>query len=670
MLQLKHASHGTQMASLPAMFINDYFADKFNVMVDVPVVTQKTLLVFSIERELEKRKEFASLSKQSYATLIGTVSSALASMDEGATKKAVKKAGVDIPDDILESVIYEVKKEVTKQISGAGVASILVNDVLQAKIDRVEPLKDVKFNEILAALSRVQGLYGSFADSESLAKVGEQIQSMFTTEPVFAHVHAMMKTFTQHKSATVKARLTYALDTMYAHTFGESIMDVETKISGMHYEIKQLNIFKDVKYRQVVCMYFIALRGMMGIGKAEEGESSTDLSSLIDHFIINAPGQMPALPKDLACTTAEIKQVQTMFCRMWLLNLYHMILTNNEGQLSHQIHNVMEERKYTRNETWDGMIRDGITIASFIFESFVKTAAQFRDWAKDEKIYFATDNSLPYNLRLKLNKFVFQVVDGYNSFLPMEHPRFLFNPAHIINYSTTTMGAQTIQYFIPDAELRFSKAQWIITPELDRTLIYQNKTLSGSNLDVKIDVARPFLPLSQKITPKLGFTLTRPALFGGDITAAFLGIKSLKSIIEATDIPGEIVRHAELVFIRDKSDLAEHFEIPVEMAEEIFTGAEMYASLEKQSLMFITWDHAVAPVVEFSSLEENRSYVPFVAHWPYLLTYSNKLPSIVGLPGTKDNKSVIDPKKPKGKTETTDTKGEEETNESEGGNEE
>lgn len=669
MIQLKHASKGKKMNSLTANFISKWYKENFNILVDLPVATQKSLLVFSLQRELKKRAQFQKLSNKSYMTLISVISSSLGSLDEKSMMKAIAQAGLDFKDEDVKSILTEIKREVTKQITGAGIASILVADVLQAKMSRVEPIKEVSFSGVIDAVSRTQDLYGSFAQSQSLAVVGEQIQSMFQNVPLIKHIYDVWVSLNRHKSATVKGRLTYALDSLFESTFGNPMMEMETMIPGMHYHINKVGIVEDLKYRQVVCTYFVSLRGLLGIEASEKGVA-IKLSDLLDHFLLNIPEGLPSLPKDLACSAAEMKQGQDVFSKMWLMNAYQMILTGDEGQLSHQISNVMEERKYTRNETWDVMVREGISIASIVFSAYIKTGAQFRDWARDEDIYFSNDAALPHNVKLKLNKFVFEIVQGYNSFLRLDHPRFLHNPAHIVNFAEQTRVVDDTTYYVPDDQIKFNKAQWIITPDLERTLIYKNQKIQGTDMDLEMDVMRPLLPMALPIAPLLGFTISRPPLFGGDISTAFLGIQSLKHLVSQTNIPGEILKQSELVLISDKTDLAETFDISEEIAEMIWKGPDMYASLARQSIMFITWDHDTAPVVEMSSIDPSKLYIPFIGKYPYLLKYSNQLPSMVGLPkgpnepkdpspGVKDPKKgdePADPKDPKDPSDPNDPK--------------
>lgn len=643
MIQLKHASRGKQMSSLPAMFISDWYREKFNVLVDIPVGTEKALLVFSLQTELKKKEIFQKMSEKSYLTLIQVVSSALGALDDKAMRKAIAQSGLDFDNDAVTSILTEIRKEVTKQISGAGIASILVNDVLQAKMSKVEKIKDINFASIMDAITRVQDLYGAFASSASLAAVGEQIGSMFQSVSLIKHVHDVWVTMNRHKSATVKGRLTYALDKMYENTFGEEMLDMKTVISGMHYHVNDVKIVKDLKYRQVVCTYFVSLRALLGIETTEDNVA-VKLSELLDHFLLHIPDQLPVLPQELSCTAKEIKDGQQVFARMWLMNVYQAILTHDEGTLAHQINNVMEDRKYTRNESWDGMIREGITISSIMFSAYVKTGAQFRDWARDEDIYFMEDRNLTHNVKLKLNKFVFDVVQGYNTLLSLEHTRFLHNPAHIVNYSESPRMGTDIQYFIPDKEMQFNKVQWMINEQtLERTLIYKNKIITGTDLDVEMDISRVLLPMSYNITPLLGFTLARPGIFAGDVSAAFLGIQSVEFLMSLTDIPGEILRASELVLIKDASDIAETFGISEEIAEMIFKGPGMYASLARQSTMFMTWDFETAPVVEFSAIDITKGYIPFCARYPYLLTYRNTLPSITGLPGALPPSVILPP---------------------------
>jgi hypothetical protein len=643
MLRLQRASKGDKLNSLTAMFLNGWYKDKFNILVDLPVTTTKTLLVFSIQTELAKREAFRKLSQKSYTALIDVVSSSLGALDDKAMRKAISQAGLDLDSEAINSVLSDIKKEVSKQITGAGIASILVNDVLSAKMGRVEQIKDISFSSIVESVSRVQELYGDFASGASLAVVGEKIKSMMTSVQLIKHVYDIWVTFNRHKSATVKGRLTYALDTLYESTFGRPMVSLETQAQGMHYHVTSVDLLKNLTYRQVVCTYFVSLRGLLGIEQTE-GEVSTKLSDLLDHFLLNTPDQLPTLPKELACTSGEMKEAQSVFARLWLMNVYEMILTHDEGQLSHQINNVMEERKYTRNETWDKMIKEGISISSILFSAYVKTGSQFRDWAKNENIYFSNDPTISHNVKRKLNKFVFEVVQGYNTFLNMEHTRFLYNPAHIVNYAENSGPGDEIQYFIPDREMRFERAQWIIDENLNRTLIYKNQKIQGSDIDVSIDIKRPLLQMATAIKPLLGLTITRPTLFGGDISTAFLGIQSVDKLMKTTIIPSEILAQSELVLIKDVVDFAQTFDVSEEIAEMCFVEPGMYASLSRQATVFVTWDFETAPVVEFSSVEDSRDYVPFISRYPYLLVYRNTLPSIAGLPGDGSGKKKNEPK--------------------------
>lgn len=632
-IRLTLASHGTQVPSLPALFINSWWKSKFDVLVDLPVSTHRSMLIFSLQTELRKREVFRKLSEKNYLTLIQTVSSSLGSLDEAAMKKALSQTGMDWNDATVTSVITEIKREVTKQITGAGIASILVNDVLQAKFSKVAKLEDVSMASILDAVSRIQELYSMFAASQPLAAVGESINSMLAEVPLMKHVYDTWVIINRHKSATVKGRLTYALDCMFEHTFDEPMMRYDAKIPGMHYHITQVGIVKDLTYKQVVCTYFTSLRGLMGID-AGETVGSVSLSELLDHFLLKIPEGLPSLPRELACSAQELKASNKVFAKLWLMNVYEMIFTKDEGQLAHQISNVMDKKKYLRNETWDKTVNEGIAISSIMFGAYLKTGAQFRDWARDENIYFAADSSLPHNVKRKLNTFVFDVVKGYNTFEALEHPRFLNNPAHIVNFAEQSRVSNNITFMVPDKAISFKKSEWMINPlSLERTLIFKNDKLSGSDIDVQLDVERPLLPMATALRPYLGFEVPRPNLFGGDITAAFLGIHQFEDLAKKTDIPGEIIRSSELVIISSISDLADTFDITEEVATMIWKGPGLYVSLARQGVLYFTWEYSTAPVVELSSTDQSRDYQPFIGKWPYLLIYRNTLPSISGVPG-------------------------------------
>lgn len=658
-IPLRKASKGKQLNSLTANFLDKWFSTDFVTMVDIPVSTQKSLLVFSIETELRKREEYKSLSQDSYLELIKIVSSTLGTLESKPLQKVLKTAGLDFSDEKVVTLVNEMKREVSKQITGAGIASILVQDVLSAQQAGVDKPSDVNIRSIIDLIGRIQDAYGEFASSSPLSTIGEQLTSGFRDSKPLGHINQLWKTFHRHKSATVKARLTYALDKLYEHTFDRSIVDMDTEISGMHYHIKDIHGIKDLKYRQVVCMYFTSLRSLMGVS-AGEAPTSTKLSDLLDNFLLNIPDQLPVLPKDLACTKEEMKEVQEVFGRLWLMNVYRMILLSDEGTLAHQIKNVMEERKYNRDEAWDTLIKDGIICMSVAWEAFLRTSAMFRDWAKDEDIYFAQDTDLPYNVKLKLNKFVFEVVSGYNTFKPMTHPRFLCSPAHIINYVESTKGVNNVQFFVKDRDINWNRTTPIMGTDLVRTILFKNKKLTGSDLDVDLEIERPLLPMAGDIKPLYGLTVPRPSVYGGDVSTALLGIRAVEDIASSTSIPGEILRQSQFVFIENVVDLANQFSIPEEVAEMIFKQPGLYVSLARQGVLFLTWDFETAPVVEFSHKDTSRDYVPFTSRYPYLLMYTNRLPNIYKTPGIVDPdkqvKKVKDPKDPEKKTESVDPK--------------
>lgn len=630
MEKLSRASKGKKMLSLPAHFLSTWYGGRFDTLVDLPMSVTNELIVFSIHKELVKRQQFKGLSEKSVNTLIEIVSSAVASLDIPTIKKQIHKSGIDLPDDVLEDTIKEIRKEVNKQVTGAGVASILVNDVLKSKVQKMSKPDTATFEMILDGVERVQSVYSAFAESVSTTDVVNLLNSLNDNQ-LIAHLISIRDVFYKHKSPTVKGRLSYALDTMYENVFGEHMVDLETFIPGMHYHVKSLKFIKNVKFKQIIVQYFLSLRGIMGMNSGGGSPIPSDMQEVLNNFIMNIPDQAPVLPHQLACSSDEIRAVNDLFTRLWLINCYDMIMRQDEGMLAHQIANVMNERKYSRNETWEATIQSGIAISSIVFTSYIRTSAMFRDWARNENIYFSADDSITWNVKKKLNDWVFNSISGYNTFLPLEHPRFLNSPGHIINYSDQAITEQNVDYFVPDDNVSFKKTkEWVIDiNSLVRTLVYKTKKIQGTEIDLDITVPRQIAALARPISVIYGMTLARPALYGGDVSTAMLGIKSLQEVLEQSPIASEIMGKASVIRITSKYDFASTFDLPEELAEEIYKEPGYYLDLSSQGSFFLTWDPNLAPVVEFSGVDTGKNYVPFISQYPYLLVYSNTLPNLV-----------------------------------------
>lgn len=381
-------------------------------------------------------------------------------------------------------------------------------------------------------------------------------------------------------------------------------------------------------------MYFTTLRTVMGVADVSS-PADASVDELIKQFVLNIPEAAPMLPIEFKTTAKEMKEVYEFFAQLYVLNMYELILTGNSGSLAATLSNIMDDRRLLRNETWSGVVKDGIEVVSIAWEAFLVTSAMFRDWAKSKDIFFVGDSKLTYNVKNKLNDFVFQLVGQYNTFLPSTNQRYLQSAAHVVNYTIAERGNLSFDFTVSDTAITFKDLYPILDKaKMTQFALFVNREMSGTNMDADLGVDRRLMKYGVPLKYIYKFGIPRPSLYGGAVMSLRFGIKHINEIYRDSDIANLILENATPVVIYSAASLADRFDVPDDMAEDIFKekGPGVYYDLNQSSLMIFTFSPSTAPAYEVTSIDTGRLYVPFVAEYPYICTIERDMHELVITP--------------------------------------
>lgn len=619
-MKIAKRSKGKQLLSPSSIVISDWLTRLYPTTVAVPVEMSTDLLLFDFEHELERVAGLKDMSRAQVASIISVMSKAVGAVDKEWLQQALKENGFDTKAEgkDLDKVVMGIKDAIISSVGRTGITGMLIRDVLSnTEGDQsLAKLKNISYGGIQAGIGNIQKLYGMFALSAPVDIVATYLSETLTQSEVMSLAKQLYAVFHKTQAPSVQVKLSYVVDTIFKQIIGAPLIGMTAKLEGYHYEIENVSFVKDLTYGDCMVASVMGLRSIMGLAYAADGKATTiSMQSLVQQAIVGLGSNIPMIPEGLSF---DLERVEKGFITVFLSRMIERMVTGNFGTLEARIKNVMDSRKYERNEAYDAIIKESLNCSSVVFESFLDATAFFKNMAIREDIFFP---DITPKYKKKFNNFVFEFFGQYKNFsLPITHARFLNEPALVMSHTLEAVAVAP-DFMVPDAVFRNAKQAILsVADNFNVSEYYKTKVLYGSTFDAELDIDIRVLGIANDYSPLYYHMVPAPDIMNSDLFQFTFGIMRLDHLFKISPIASFLIDKSELNLISSEEEMARFFGLPIVIAKRVFKGPTAYIQLSKMRNVIFSWDCEVAPIYEVTELPTESIHVPsFVAYYPFLV---------------------------------------------------
>jgi len=592
-----------------------------NQSISVPVAYEATLFVFDFRRELERAEMFRDSTRSSLRSVVQLLSRVINETSVENVKKVLQEAGVAEAnnDDWVLQLVDRMQTGIYRSVTQGSLTPLMLKDVLQ-RADFTSLLETFNQNmgyaEIEQILHAIQQFYGMFVQSDSTESVASYIHGQLASNPVYNFADGLYTIMDKIPGASSEAKLDYVMNKISSVTTGRPYLDYLPVIEGMVYEIHSSALMTDVTYYQLLHAFFRMLRSLMGVYTNPE-TVNVNIQDFVNMAVTGIGELLPFLPAEVPNEVPS--RAEQLVVTLFHFHLTYRILLGQYGNLSARIEQVKDIRKYSRNDAYEQVIRDGITISSVIFESFLDTAALLKNMLQSDRILYVEMHPLQQK---QVAEFVWNYLGKYKNFGSLERSRFLNQPAHIINQSVPE-GFVNFDFFIRD-EVYDSEQKIIVNPhDWSVTEYAKQKLVKGSSLDTPLPAGANtrLLSFAKDVQVDYVYRGNLPSLLDHDLVIYSTRLVPL-SKIRYVGMFRYLSQFGKIRYIHTPEQLSVVLGIPLEVAKAQFSGDLMYFDFTEHKTIHYIWNHNEFPVYEEGILDsaELSIYVtPFVAHYPAVL---------------------------------------------------
>lgn len=620
-------SHGERKLPVKTALLMNFLSETHNVTVSVPASISANIYLFDVYKEVDRVFEARGKSLKSLSRNFEIFVNALRGLDWSASpgqgrvevsysdggefSKLVRDLGLN--ESETTDLLSTVANGLGRAFATSGISSLIVKDLLENEgvIGNLTELPTPNFGGISNAIAACQGLYSDFALSESVEAVAAKITDMFKGDPIFKYTRFIDSVFNQTPAPTLPTRLDYVIQRLLEQTSQNPVFRTEQKLPGILYKITEV-CYPDIGYRDLVTGYLMTLRTLMGLGGLDRNKTIS-YAELADHLVTGIGEFQPIAPHDLA--GADIEKALQLFETLFIQRLIHRVITNDLGNYAGRISNVMDERKYTRNDTFDSHIRSGINIASYIFETFMDIASMFKFLSESDQIWY---NDIHPVKRKQVSEYLNKYIMSFqNTHLKVSHPRFLMEPGILLTHSYSvafetpdvawfdTTYQRADKYLLDPQSFNF--ASWIKSP-----------VRKGSILDAPIDMDPRIVGFAVEQLPFYFYSRPVPSLIADSEVIQRVLTFQKPDTFKKMLLEQWVQDKGSYKYFGTIEELALAFQIPFTLAKSLWKGPRLYFVLEDVRTVNYYWDAEVAPIFEVAIPDESRYVPPFVAIYPYL----------------------------------------------------
>jgi hypothetical protein len=618
-------SKGAKRKSPQAIGGEHFLSHLFSQQVSVPVSITNSLVVFDFVKELEISDGLKKMSSKVQARLISVLAQALNTNSHDDIVKMLRDNGFSKESkQRLDALATELRNRLERKILWSGLPTVAIKDVLDEEfvVSSLSDYKTVTLPVLQDAIFLTQEVYGKFAKSVSVDDVATYISDILRSNSAFALARFLHGVFYKRGGASVQARLSYVVENLYSSIYGSNVISLRSQIPGLVYEIEDVDLFKDFSYADMLGGFFVGLRTIMGFSSSKSN-MTVDITNLIQEMNIGIGDTLPHIPKVKGVKTDfDSDRVSREFTKWFIFRLVERVATQQYGSVESRIANIMDVRKYTRDETYDAVIREGLAVISVVFESFLDVTAMFKSLLMESTVYYADVHPL---ILEKYNQYLFKYLDKYKTFqgIASTHPRFLNESAIAINHNWQ-LSEHPTEFVLPD-DAYSNKS--MITNALDMSVIelFTSRKHSGSNPEIDADLAIDdrLLPLARSFTPMYHATIRGSDMFS-DYAALKFGVAVMPySKLKKMQVPfvRELLKLGRIESILNESEYASFFGVDAITAAKYFNpNEEMYFCFDSVSVVHFFWNADVMPYFEVTIPQpELFRLKPLVTDYPYVV---------------------------------------------------
>jgi len=474
----------------------------------------------------------------------------------------------------------------------------------------------IGYAEIEQVIHAIQQFYGMFIQSDSTESVASYIHGQLAANPIYKFADGLYTIMDKIPGASSEAKVDYVLNKIGSVAMGKPYIDYHPVIEGMVYEIHSAALTTNVTYYQLLHAFFRMLRSLMGV-TTTPNTVKLKVQDFVNMAVTGIGELLPFLPAEIPNEVPT--RAENLTVTLFQFHLTLRLLFGQYGTLAARIEQVKDTRKYSRNDAYEQVIRDGITISSVIFESFLDTAALLKNMLQSDRILYTEMHPVQQK---QIADFVWGYLGKYKNFGSLERSRFLNQPAHIINHSISE-GFVNFDFFLRD-EVYDSEQRVIVNPHDWSVVEYAKQPIiKGSSLDTPLpeNVNTRVLSFAKNVEVDYVYRANLPNLLDHDLVVYSTRLLPLSKVRDI-GMFRYLSQFGKIRYIHTPEQLAVTLRIPLEVAKNQFSGDVMYFDFTDHKSVHYIWNHNEFPVYEEGNLDpsELSIYVaPFVAAYPAVL---------------------------------------------------
>lgn len=603
--------------SYKGALLNEYFS-LFDRQVSVPVSIQTSMFVFDFKQTAE-RALGEKISDEKLRRMITTLAAAIDRLDDNSIRKIFEDLGYTVEGEdnsMVADLAKAIRNHVTNSIARSGISPILFKDVFTSsnKILAFEDFRSLSLAEITDAIRHVQVLYGKFTRSEPVAEIASYMRESLFSNKVMEMARLLLKTISYESTARVQSRLSYVLDESFKSIYGAPYVSTSPVFTGKVYEIDKIEM-PELSFGEMLGGVIVGIRTLSGMPWSQDSVQ-IDLKDVVVQLTTGIGKAVPFVPDDVG--DIDLNRVATFMERMTLKHIITRILTNDFGSFERRVMSVITERKYLRDDSFDDIIREGLTCASIVFDAFLDTGASMKFFTTSDDIYF---NGIHPIRQREVRDFVYKYLGDFKNFsMPMTHASFYNEPAHLINH--TISYAFTLPEFVIKDEDRTRAKTFVLAAEEETFMkVFRTKIESGDIWDFpNTPLSRRLLNLADLVEPvyRLSFPVTNDILRSDAVRYAF-GILPVSEVKKKTSYSKDLISRGTVRMFKTAMEMSMQMRLPLELAEQLFSKYkdEFYLDLTADASLTFYFDPALFKIREVAEFGDAARLIrPFVMTYP------------------------------------------------------
>jgi len=570
----------------------------------------RQILVFDIATELARQDEYKNISVNllnGYLTLAASATQGVADSD---FIKLAESAGLN--EKKARALKAEIEKEVSQSILKGSISTIFIKDALSAKSHELSASSKPTIDDIFESIGHCQTLYSMLTLSEPAAAIGAFWNNNQKDNKAGALVQELHRVFMKTSGPSTRARLSYVVDNVMGLVQGSKFINIEPTLPGVAYKVEDIGMFKDLGFGDFLAGHLLTTRMIQGIAPSFKG-ATMPLDKVVDNLVLGVGEILPFIPQGYI--KVNEKQVTSLIEELWLYFVTLRCSTNDPGNMLGRYTNIMDTRKYKRDDNYDQPIQESIAMSSIVMESFLDTAALMKLMLESSDVYFPDVHPI---VQAKLKEFyVASLKKQSETKLDFTHPRSLYEPAYLINHTIELKSVEPSFSYSDDA---ISRTKPILTdPETFSVTEYLRSPIKSGHYTTLGDIAKMrlfhFVP---EAAPTYFMSLPNPSFIKEySEFEKLLTIKRIDDLFLKTDIGEFLLDKSKVIRVSGVQDAINLFNVTPDMAKRIMKdGPGLFVQLGTLTESYFFWDFELAPIYEVAGGTESVHVQPFVAGWP------------------------------------------------------